>query len=161
MAAAILMLQPHLYPHEKQVFQVSLAKENAGLRAHFGNGRNQIRRGTAKQEKADCRGATGRVKPEQIMLGGRTLVQRSCGNNLRIPAKTKNIPVSNSTEIKWDSMSPVATGKLSRLSSCMNGENTAISTIRTSTIFGILRGIVLAARRSWKRAGHRRVLRLR
>jgi len=41
-------------------------------------------------------------------------------------------------------MSPVATGKLSRLSSCIKGESTAISTIRMSTIFGVLRCIFLA-----------------
>lgn len=68
-------------------------------------------------------------------------MQRSCGNNLRIPANTKNIPVSNNTDIRWVSMSPVATGKLSQLSSCMNGENTAISTMSRSTILGILRCI--------------------
>lgn len=71
-------------------------------------------------------------------------MQKSRGKRLRIPANTKNIPVSNSTEIKCDSMSPVATGKLSKLSSCINGENTAISTIRMSTIFGILRCIILS-----------------
>ena len=71
-------------------------------------------------------------------------MQRSCGNNLSIPANTKNIPVSNNTEIRCDSMSPVATGKLSRLSSCIKGESTAISTIRMSTIFGVLRCIFLA-----------------
>jgi hypothetical protein len=41
---------------------------------------------------------------------------------------------------------------LSRLSSCINGENTAISTIRTRTIFGIRRCIIFAAA-SWKRVG--------
>ena len=51
-------------------------------------------------------------------------------------------------------MSPVATGKLSRLSSCINGENTAISTIRVSTIFGILLGIRIRRRRLWKVTGH-------
>jgi hypothetical protein len=110
-----------------------------------------MRSGTAKQEKADCNGATSRVKPENTEAGGRTFVQRSCGNNLRIPANTKNIPVSNRTEIRCISMSPVATGKLSRLSSCINGESTAISTISMSTIFGILRGIKVIRRgRLWK-----------
>jgi hypothetical protein len=33
---------------------------------------------------------------------------------------------------------------LSKLSSCINGESTAISTIRMSTIFGILRCIILS-----------------
>lgn len=70
-------------------------------------------------------------------------MQKSRGKRLRIPANTKNIPVSNSTDIRCDSMSPVATGKLSKLSSCINGESTAISTIRMSTIFGILRCIIL------------------
>ena len=105
-----------------------------------------MRRGTAKQEKADCNGATSCVKPENSEVGGRRLVQRSCGNNFRIPANTKNIPVSNKTEIKCASMSPVATGKLSRLSSCINGENTAISTISVSTIFGSLRDIQVIRR---------------
>src|SRR5579864_762281 len=127
----------------KQLFEF-IDKRNSVLRTHFWNGKNQIRRGTAKLEKADCRGAMSRTKPEKIMLGGWTFVQRSLGTSLRMPAKTKNIPVSNSTEIKCVSMSPVATGKLSQLSSCMNGENTAISTIRMSTIFGILLCIVLA-----------------
>lgn len=104
---------------------------------------NQIRRGTAKLEKTDCSGATSRVKPEEIMLGGWTFVQRSLGKSLRIPAKTKNIPVSNSTDIRCVSMSPVATGKLSQLSSCINGENTAISTMSRSTILGMLRCISL------------------
>jgi hypothetical protein len=38
---------------------------------------------------------------------------------------------------------------LSRLSSCINGENTAISTINRSTIFGVLRCISSRPRRSW------------
>ena len=84
------------------------------------------------------------------------MVQRSCGNSFRIPANTKNIPVSNRTEIKCDSMSPVATGKLSRLSSCINGENTAIRTISVSTIFGSLRDIqYLPSERLWESTGHR------
>lgn len=144
------MLQPQSGSVRKQVSEFS-ARGNPGLRTHFGNGRNQIRRGTAKQREADCTGATSRLNPAKIMLGGWKFVQRSCGNNLRIPANTKNIPVSNSTEIRCDSMSPVATGKLSRLSSCIKGENTAISTIRMSTIFGVLRCIIFAAA-SWKKA---------
>lgn len=56
---------------------------------------------------------------------------------------TKNIPVSNSTEMICNSISPVATGNLSQLSNCMNGEKTAINTIRMSTIWGNLCGIVL------------------
>jgi hypothetical protein len=99
----------------------------------------------AKLETADCSGAMSRLNPEKIMLGGWTLVHRRLGKSFRMPAKTKNIPVSNSTDIKCDSMSPVATGKLSRLSSCIKGESTAISTIRISTIFGVLRCIVFAA----------------
>jgi hypothetical protein len=102
-----------------------------------------MRRGTEKLEEAENNGAISRLKLENIMLGGCTFVQRRLGNSLRIPAKTKNIPVSNSTDIKCDSMSPVATGKLSRLSSCINGESTAISTINSSTIFGVLRCIKL------------------
>jgi len=125
-------------------FSKFIDQGHSGLRTHFGNGRNQIRRGTAKQENADCNGATSRVKPEKIMVGGWIFVQKSRGKRLRIPAKTKNIPVSNSTDIRCDSMSPVATGKLSQLSSCINGEHTAISTIRMSTIFGILRCIILS-----------------
>lgn len=123
--------------------------ETLALRTHFGNGKNQIRRGTAKQKKTDCSGLVSRVKEEKLTAGGRTLVHRSCGKSLRIPVNTKNIPISNSTEIRCDSMSPVVLGKLSRLSSCINGENTAISTIKTSTIFGIRRCIVFAAA-SWK-----------
>ena len=136
------MLQPTSAPAGKLLFEFT-DKRNSGLRTHFGNGRNQIRRGTAKQEKADDNGATSRVKPEKIMVGGSIFVQKSRGKSLSIPANTKNIPVSNSTDIRCDSMSPVATGKLSQLSSCINGENTAISTIRISTIFGILRCIIL------------------
>jgi len=72
---------------------------------------------------------------------------RSCaGKSLRIPAITKNIPVSNSTDIKCVSMSPVATGKLSKLSNCINGENTAISTISMSTTLGNLLGILFLYR---------------
>jgi hypothetical protein len=100
-----------------------------------------MRRGTVKLEKADCRGATSQMKPENITADGRMFVQRSPGNSLRIPANTKNIPVSNSTDIRCVSMSPVATGKLSQLSNCIKGENTAISTINNSTIFGALRCI--------------------
>jgi hypothetical protein len=136
------MLTPHLRPRKNR-FPSSLVKETLGCGHTSGMGKNQMRRGTAKQENADCSGATSRVKPEKITVGGSTFVQRSLGKSLRIPANTKNIPVSKSTEIKWDSMSPVATGKLSRLSSCMNGENTAISTISRSTILGILRCIRL------------------
>ncbi len=69
--------------------------------------------------------------------GGRRNPDRiKAGKSERIPQKTKNIPVSNKTEIIVSSMSPVVTGKLSRLSSCMNGEQSIISTIRTSTILG-------------------------
>lgn len=142
------MLQPQIWARKKTGFRVHWQR-NPGLQTHFGNGRNQIRRGTAKQQEADCSGAMSRLKQAKIIAGGRTFVQRSCGNNLRIPANTKNIPVSNSTDIRCDSMSPVATGKLSRLSSCMKGENTAISTIRMSTTFGVLRCIVFFAA-SWK-----------
>jgi hypothetical protein len=145
------VLCPHLCPRKNR-FPSSLVKETLALRTHFGNGKNQMRRGTAKQENADCSGATSRVKPEKITVSGWTFVQRSLGKSLRIPANTKNIPVSKSTEIKWDSMSPVATGKLSRLSSCMNGENTAISTISRSTILGILRCIRL------RRGAHGKVI---
>lgn len=134
------MLQPALRPQENR-FPSSLVKETLVLRTHFGYGNDQIRRGMAKLEKADCSGTMSRLNPEKIMLGGWTLVQRRLGKSFRIPAKTKNIPVSNSTDIKCDSMSPVATGKLSRLSSCIKGESTAISTIRISTIFGVLRCI--------------------
>lgn len=123
-------------------------KENSGLRTHFGNGRNQIRRGTAKQQEADCSGVMSRLKEEKTAAGGGTSVQRSCGKSSSIPVKTKNIPISNSTEIRCDSMSPVVMGKLSRLSNCINGERTAISTINRSTIFGVLRCIVFAAA-SW------------
>src|ERR1041385_1993892 len=143
-AERLKVLRLRSAPATKQVAEFTcLAKETLALRTHFGNGRNQIRRGTAKQKKADCNGLMSRVKQEKLTAGGRTLVHRSCGKSLRIPANTKNIPVSNSTEIKWASMSPVATGKLSRLSSCINGENTTISTINRSTIFGVLRCINL------------------
>jgi hypothetical protein len=115
-----------------------------------------MRRGTEKLEEAENNGALSRLKLEKIMLGGWTFVQRRLGNSLSIPANTKNIPVSNSTDIRCDSMSPVATGKLSRLSSCINGENTAISTINSSTIFGVLRCInLLAAAFIGKRQPHK------
>lgn len=132
----------HISVRSEMLFEFT-DKTKLWLRTHFGYGRNQIRRGTAKEQNADCNGATSRVKPEKIMVGASIFVQKSRGKRLRIPAKTKNIPVSNSTDIKCASMSPVATGKLSKLSSCINGENTAISTIRMSTIFGILRCIIL------------------
>jgi len=84
-----------------------------------------------------------RTKPANVTAGERMLELNRAGKSLSIPAITKNIPVSNSTEMICSSMSPVATGNLSQLSSCMNGEKTAISNIRISTILGNLCGIVL------------------
>jgi hypothetical protein len=97
-----------------------------------------MRKGTAKQERSVSRGDTSRLRLEKIIAGGCTLEHRSDGNSCNMPAMTKNIPVSNRTEIICNSMSPVATGKRSQLSSCMNGESTAISTIRISMILGNL-----------------------
>lgn len=134
------MLQPHLRPQENK-FPNSRVKQTQATDT-LREWRNQIRRGSAKEKKVDCNGATWRLKPKKTTAGGRTFVHRSFGKSLRIPAKTKNIPVSNSTEMRCISMSPVATGKLSRLSSCINGERTAISTINRSTIFGVLRCII-------------------
>src|ERR1043165_479773 len=74
----------HLCPQEN-CFLSSLAKGTLALRTHFGNGRNQIRRGTAKQKKADCNGLMSRVNQEKLTAGGRTLVHRSCGMSLSIP----------------------------------------------------------------------------
>lgn len=145
------MLKPRSCARKKQ-FPSSFGKGNSGLRTHFGYGNDQIRRGMAKLDEADCNGTMSRLKPEKIMLGGWTFVHRRLGKSFRIPAITKNIPVSNSTEMMCISMSPVPTGKLSRLSSCIKGESTAMSTIRTSTIFGVLRCIVFAAA-SWKSTG--------
>src|SRR5579859_1636734 len=105
-------LRLHLCPQKNRV-PSSLVKETLSYGHTSGMDDNQIRRGTAKLENTDCSGAASRVKPEKIALGGSILLQRSFGKSFRIPANTKNIPVSNSTEIKWDSMSPVATGKLS------------------------------------------------
>jgi hypothetical protein len=136
------------HPQENR-FPSSLIKKTLGCGHTSGMEKNQMRRGTAKLEKPDCSGAASRLKPEKIMQGGLPFVQRSFGKSLSIPAKTKNIPVSNSTEMRCISMSPVATGKLSRLSSCINGENTAISTINRSTIFGVLRCISSGRGRSW------------
>ncbi len=79
-----------------------------------------------------------RTSAAKVITGGRRLEQSSEGKSLSIPAITKNIPVSKSTEMMCISISPVATGNLSQLSSCMNGENTAINTIRISTILGNL-----------------------
>jgi hypothetical protein len=97
-----------------------------------------MRKGTAKQKRSVSRGAGSQLKLEKITAGGRILEHRSVGNSWRMPAMTKNMPVSNRTEIKCNSISPVATGNLSQLSSCMNGEKTAISTIRIRTILGSL-----------------------
>jgi hypothetical protein len=97
-----------------------------------------MRKGTAKQKRSVSRGAGSQLNLEKITAGGRMLEHRSVGNSWRMPAMTKNMPVSNRTEIKCNSISPVATGNLSQLSSCMNGEKTAISTIRIRTILGNL-----------------------
>jgi len=75
---------------------------------------------------------------EKIIAGGLMLEHSMAGNSLRMPAMTKNIPVSKRTEMICNSISPVATGNRSQLSSCMNGEKTAIKTIRTSMILGNL-----------------------
>lgn len=104
--------------------------------------KNQMRRGTTKQEKSVSRGAASRTKLENVIVGGRYPVRSSAGKSLRIPAITKNIPVSKSTEMICISISPVPTGKLSQLSSCINGETTAMSTINTSTSLGNFCGIV-------------------
>src|SRR6478609_130684 len=121
-----------------------------------------MRRGTAKEEKTVCRGATSRTKLANVIVGGRYPLRSSAGKSLRIPAITKNIPVSKSTEIMCISMSPVPTGKLSQLSNCINGEHTAISTINTSTTLGNLWGIVLwFGRRSLSEKPHESALVLR
>src|SRR6476646_8076109 len=62
-------LYPTSAPVSKQISEFA-GERNSGLRTHFGYGKDQIRRGTAKQEKAPCSGATSRLMLEKITAGG-------------------------------------------------------------------------------------------
>src|SRR5437660_10498828 len=76
-----------------------IANYGSFLRTHFGNGMDQMRRGTAKQARSVSRGARSRLRPEKITVGWRIPERRTAGKSLRIPAKTKDMHVSNSTDM--------------------------------------------------------------
>src|SRR5579859_5813370 len=104
--------------------------------------RDQIRKGGIKLKNSVSGIAISRVARANVSGGSVKPARIHAGNSERIPQKTKNIPVSNRMEMIVSSMSPVETGKLSRLSSCMNGDNRIITTMSTSTSLGNLWSIV-------------------
>src|ERR1700761_692954 len=96
-----LQSQPRICgPHGKSYWQIGLLKSSLlpvdTLRAWK---RTQIRKGTAKQEMSVSRGAISRMIAEKIIAGGLMLEHSMAGNSLRMPAMTKNIPVSKRTEM--------------------------------------------------------------